>query len=190
MDNNLINQAPKTAWHRRLGYALLLVLAVSLQACSRRNWAETTRDSANLAPTPAEYTDAVVMAFRAKTWGLRGIVADHTWVATKAANADTYKVYEVIGWRKNAKQKVVRISEDVPDRHWFGSKPRVMADVRGPAARDLVNQVAAAAESYPYAYTYRAFPGPNSNTFISWIAQEAPELNLHLPLRAIGRSYR
>lgn len=174
---------------RRVGYALIVLLLVTASACSRRNWSETTRESAGLAPTPEEYGDAVVMAFRARTWGMRGLVADHTWVATKAQNAPSYKVYEVVGWRRSSQQSVVRIREDVPDRHWYGAEPIVIADVRGPEARELVERVAQAAALYPYPFEYRAFPGPNSNTFTAWISKQVPELELRLPLRAVGRSY-
>jgi hypothetical protein len=37
--------------------------------------------------------------------------------------------------------------------------------------------------------TYKAFPGPNSNTFTAWIAAQVPELEVDLPFSAIGRGY-
>jgi hypothetical protein len=118
------------------------------------------------------------------------LVADHTWLATKEEGAESYTVYEVIGWRKYRNQKVVRIAEDIPDRHWFGAEPRVMVDLRGEPARELVAKIDEAARSYPYPEVYRAFPGPNSNTFTAWVAEQVPEIGLNLPLRAVGRSYR
>jgi hypothetical protein len=36
---------------------------------------------------------------------------------------------------------------------------------------------------------YKAFPGPNSNTFTAWIAEQVPELEVDLPFSAIGRGY-
>lgn len=185
----LANKQPPKPWSKKIGYALLICLAVTISACSRRNWSQATRQSAELAPAPEEYADAVVMAFRARTWGMRGIVADHTWIATKEPNATSYTVYEVIGWRRGNGRSVIRIQQDVPDRHWFGAQPIVMADVRGEQARPLIKKVQDAVASYPYPDTYRAFPGPNSNTFTAWVAKQVPELELELPLRAIGRSY-
>ena len=46
-----------------------------------------------------------------------------------------------------------------------------------------------AAKSYPWATEYKAFPGPNSNTFVAWIGRQVPQLGLDLPLSAIGSSY-
>jgi len=42
---------------------------------------------------------------------------------------------------------------------------------------------------YPWKTTYKAFPGPNSNTFTAWIAKQVPELELDLPFSAIGSGY-
>ena len=178
----------QTIW-RVISIFMLLIFMVTLGACTRRNWAEAHKNSAGIAPLASEYDDAVVMAFRARTWGFRGIIADHTWIATKHQGADSYKVYEVIGWRRGNGQKVVRIRNDVPDRFWFGAQPIVMTDIRGPEARELVNKVEQAVDEYPYAYEYRVFPGPNSNTFTAWVAKQIPELNLELPFRAIGKDY-
>ena len=33
------------------------------------------------------------------------------------------------------------------------------------------------------------WPGPNSNTFVAWVAREVPELGLDLPPTAIGKDY-
>ena len=46
-----------------------------------------------------------------------------------------------------------------------------------------------AAIAYPWKETYKAFPGPNSNTFTAWIAKQVPKLELKLPFSAIGRGY-
>ena len=34
-----------------------------------------------------------------------------------------------------------------------------------------------------------SWPGPNSNTFIAWLARQLPELRLELPALAIGKDY-
>jgi len=47
-----------------------------------------------------------------------------------------------------------------------------------------------AARAYPWADTYKAFPGPNSNTFTAWVARQVPELGLSLPFSAIGSGYK
>ena len=54
---------------------------------------------------------------------------------------------------------------------------------------DLIEAVDKAAGAYPWKTTYKAFPGPNSNTFVAWIAKQVPELELVLPFSAIGSGY-
>jgi hypothetical protein len=54
----------------------------------------------------------------------------------------------------------------------------------------MITRIEAAIESYPYADAYRAYPGPNSNTFLAHIGREVPELKLDLPANAIGKDYR
>ena len=54
----------------------------------------------------------------------------------------------------------------------------------------MIGEVEAAIASYPYADTYRVYPGPNSNTFLAHIGREVPALKLDLPANAIGKDYR
>ena len=176
--------------YKKAALALLIVVALALSSCSRTNWSQATRASANIAPDPKEHEDAVVMAFRAKVWGIRGLVADHTWLATKPKGGEEYTVYEVIGWRRYRNMPSLRIEQDIPDRHWFGARPIKMVDFRGDKAEELVEKIDVAARNYPYPDQYKAFPGPNSNTFTAWVAKEVPELGLDLPFRAIGKGYR
>ena len=45
---------------------------------------------------------------------------------------------------------------------------------------DLIDAVDKAADVYPWEMTYKAFTGPNSNTFTAWNTQQVPELKLDL----------
>jgi hypothetical protein len=141
------------------------------------------------APAPDDHTDAVVQVYGADVWGMRGRFAIHTWVVTKAANADSYRKYQVIGWRLRRGLPVVSISSDRPDGDWFGSPPVLLLDKRGSDAQQLVDAIHEAALSYPYSNEYVMYPGPNSNSFTAWIALEVPQLNLELPAKAIGKSW-
>jgi hypothetical protein len=98
-------------------------------------------------------------------------------------------VYEVIGWRQYRGLPVVRIEKDLPDRYWFGERPRLLKEHRGDGVDSLITRVDSAARSYPWPTVYDAFPGPNSNTFVAWIGRQVPELGLDLPLSAIGSGY-
>jgi hypothetical protein len=77
----------------------------------------------------------------------------------------------------------------VPDRHRYGAAPQLLREHRGPQAQALIDRIEAAVQRYPWPRTYRAWPGPNSNTFVAWVAREVPELGLDLPAHAIGKDW-
>ena len=141
------------------------------------------------APDPRTFNEAVVQVYGADVWGMRGRFAIHTWIATKAKDANTYRIYQVIGWRLRRGQSVVSITEGMPDKPWFRSTPLLLHEVLGESAESLIEQIHAAALSYPYAHEYTMWPGPNSNSFTAWIGLEVPELGLSLPAKAIGKSW-
>jgi len=167
-----------------------LLMLTFLPNCSNSSdWRTASRESAGIAPNPLTTQEAVVHAYGAKAWGWRGWFAVHTWIATKAAGAPEYTVYEVIGWRANRGMPVLRIARDLPDRLWFGEQPELLIEHRGEQADRLIAEIDQAARDYPWKEEYKVFPGPNSNTFTAWVAQQVPELNLRLPFRAIGSGY-
>ncbi len=167
-----------------------LVVFLLLPGCAGDDWRTASRESAGIAPDPVATGDAVLQVYAARAWGWRGWFGVHTWISAKPSRASYYTVYEVIGWRANRGLPVVRMERDVPDRYWYGEKPRLLADYRGGDEVDrLIEAVEEAAKSYPWPMEYRVFPGPNSNTFTAWIAKEVPELRLDLPFSAIGRGY-
>jgi len=86
----------------------------------------------------------------------------------------------------------VRINMHEPDAHWFGDRPRLVADVRGAQAATAIPKIEAAVKSYPYATwgSYRVWPGPNSNTFTATLLRAAPELDIAMPSEAVGRDFR
>jgi len=153
------------------------------------DWRTASRASAGIAPQPDEHPEAVLQVYGADAFGWRGWFAIHTWIAFKEPYEDRYKVMEVIGWRLRSGNSVVRFSYDKPDRYWFGSRPRLLLDIRGQQAQALIGEVKSVVEKYPWANEYRVFPGPNSNTFIAWIGQQVPKMGLTLPLTAVGKGY-
>ena len=169
---------------------LLLCAAVLLAACSPGpDWRSASREPAGLAPDPATTPEAVLQVYGADAWGWRGWFAIHTWVAAKRTGEDAYTVYDVVGWRARRGVPVVRIARDAPDRHWYGAPPRLLVEHRGPGVDAMIDDVERAARSYPWASEYRAFPGPNSNTFVAWIGRQVPRMGLDLPFSAIGSGY-
>lgn len=167
-----------------LGFLLFLSLG-----CATKDWRTASRDSAGIAPDPKTTHEAVLLVYGAPTWGWRGWFAIHTWFAAKHTGDSAYTVYEVVGWRQYRGLPLVRIEKDLPDRYWFGEGPRLLTEHRGAGVDQMIDAVDHAARSYPWPNRYRAFPGPNSNTFTAWIGCQVPQLGLSLPFGAIGSSY-
>jgi hypothetical protein len=142
-----------------------------------------------LAPDPATTREAVVQVYGARTMGVKGIFGVHTWIAVKPANAMSWIVYEVIGWRLRWADSALVVRERQPDAPWFGAIPELYADKRGDGVEELIARIDKAAKEYPYANTYTLWPGPNSNTFTAWIARAVPELQVDLPATAVGKDY-
>lgn len=169
---------------------LSLLLLLLTTACSTdRDWRTARRDPAGIAPDPKATSEAVLHVYGAKAWGWRGWFAIHTWIAAKPSGSEAYTVYEVIGWRQNRGQPVLRIEQDIPDRYWFGERPTLLKEHRGAGVDALIAAVDKAARAYPWPESYSVFPGPNSNTFTAWVAHQVPELRVSLPFTAIGSGY-
>ena len=169
------------------GPAIQLTSKSGVQA---RDWRTAPRDLADLSPLPETYAPAIVQALCARTWGWRGALANHCWIAAKAKDASQYRRFEVIGWRLRRSGSAVVIWDTTdPDRHWYGAAPTLHQDIRGARAEAIIAQLPAAVDTYPYAETYRVWPGPNSNTFIAHLGREIPDLQLALPGNAIGKDY-
>jgi hypothetical protein len=169
----------------------IALLGLLLSSCfSGDGWRTANRESAGIAPDPLIVKEAVLQVYGADAWGWRGWFAIHTWVAAKRTGQDFYTVYDVVGWRVHQNKPVLKIAQDVPDRYWYGEKPRILKEHRGKGVDELIDAVDKAARAYPWKTTYKAFPGPNSNTFTAWIAKQVPDLGMDLPFSAIGSGYR
>lgn len=166
-----------------------MILSLAGACTSARDWRSASSEPVGLAPDPVSEREALVQVYAARTWGWRGWFGVHTWVAVKPTNASAYKVYEVIGWRLRSGRSVVSVSERHPDARWYGSIPELIADKRGGGVDAIIERIDNAAAAYPYADSYTAWPGPNSNTFTAWVLRAVPELRAELPPTAIGKDY-
>jgi hypothetical protein len=167
----------------------LLLRGALVLASEVPHWSMARWDSAGLAPDPATMDEAVIQFYAARTWGWRGIFGVHSWVAYKPKGAPRYIRYEVVGWGVGDGAPAIRQSARPPDGYWAGNKPEVIADRRGAEAEPLIGRLEAAIRTYPYPNEYRLWPGPNSNTFIAYLARALPELRVELPPTAIGKDY-
>ncbi len=174
--------------------ATLFLLPLSLQAWKQLgrgvpHWREARWDSAGLAPDPADVRDAVVQIYAARAWGWKGVFAVHSWIAFKRPGAAAWERHEVVGWGVRRGLPAVRRNMRPADAYWAGNPPRLLGEIRGPAAAALIPRIEAAVASYPYADRYRSWPGPNSNTFVAHVLRSVPELGVELPPEALGKDY-
>ncbi|WP_458524921.1 DUF3750 domain-containing protein [Onishia taeanensis] len=149
------------------------------------HWSQADRRPAGLAPSPETTPEAVVQVYAARAYDWRGAFAVHTWIATKAAHARHYRRHQVLSWRR----PTVVSQWGPPDRAWYGNPPRLLADYRGATAALLIPRIEDAVARYPAAKRYRAWPGPNSNTFTAWVVRDVPGLEVALPAHALGKDY-
>ena len=171
-----------------------LIILVALAGCSlleraRTNFWELERGPSGQAPDPGTTSEPIVQVHAARTVGLRGLIAVHTWIAVKPRDSRAYTRYEVIGWGVDRGLPALRVNRSGPDNYWFGDRPEKLVDLRGDGVDTIIERVEAAVAAYPHPSTYRMWPGPNSNTFTAWVGQRVPELHLKLPASAIGKNY-
>ena len=164
-------------WLSRIGFVLAVFAAgpLLMAACGDLNlkgdWRTATRDSAGIAPDPETTPEAVVQVYAGRAFRWRGIFGVHTWIATKPADAPYYTVHQVMGWYARHGGSSIASGPDIPDRHWFGARPELLADLRGEEAAAAIPKILEAIETYPHEYEYVLWPGPNSNTFAGYVAR-------------------
>jgi hypothetical protein len=115
--------------------------------------------------------------------------AEHVWVEIADAQGR-----ERIEWNRGF-DAVVHTELDTndltgdatADERWDRSVA-VLARWTGGNAVALATRIRAVADDFPNAADYRAWPGPNYNTFIAWLAREA-SFGIELPANAVGKDY-
>jgi hypothetical protein len=152
-------------------------------------WYEARRDPTGQAPDPRQTPEAVIQIYAAPAVSWRGRFAVHTWIAVKPSGASQYTRYEVLGFGVAGGAPAVRIDRMGPDNYWFGARPWVVLDRRGAGIDAIIEKIRAGVADYPYPHSYRAWPGPNSNTFVAFVARQVPELRLALPSNAVGKDF-
>lgn len=175
-----------------LAFLLLFVAPIAVSAAvwhatdPGTDWRSRDRSSAGLLPDPAVHREAVVRIFAARTVRWRGIFAVHSWIVVKEAGAPAYTRWDYTAWGDP-----VRVDGFAPDGRWFGRDPELVFAADGEAAERLTPKIRAAVAAYPHVERgdYRAFPGPNSNTFVAYVIDSVPEIDAVLPPHAIGRDY-
>lgn len=175
-----------------IALVLLLVVPLSLSAAKywlgdrSVDWQARDRSSAGLLPKASDHPEALVRVFAARTVRWRGIFAVHSWIVVKDTGERSYTRYDYTAWGDP-----IRVNGFAADGRWFGDEPQIVGAADGDAAARMIPKIRAAIADYkPRAYgDYRAWPGPNSNTFVAAALAAVPELQTTLPPTAIGKDY-
>lgn len=170
------------------GFILPLALNAIAYALSDRqeHWSRADRSPAGLAPDPSAHPGAIVQIYAAPAYRWRGIFSVHTWIAIKGEDERAYTRYDVMGWGRP-----LRVNGYAADARWFGQEPTIVHELTGEGAAEVVTDIREAVERYPYGDHggYTLFPGPNSNSFVAWVAREVDGLDVRLPPNAIGKDF-
>ncbi|WP_239644349.1 DUF3750 domain-containing protein [Nitrincola lacisaponensis] len=154
------------------------------------DWRTARLDSAGLLTDVPGIDEAVIQVYAARAFRWRGAFGVHSWIAVKPRGSEHFTRFEVMGFNVARGGEAVRIARGVPDGYWYGNPPVLLRDLRGGEEVDaLIERLYQAAEGYSHNHEYRIWPGPNSNTFIAYLAREVPELRVNLPPTAIGKDY-
>ncbi|MCP4181788.1 MAG: DUF3750 domain-containing protein [Hyphomicrobiales bacterium] len=150
------------------------------------SWRTANWQSAGVLPPASRENDAVIYVMAARTGGMKGALAVHSWIVTKQKGAANYIRYDKLGWGDP-----VRRNAYAADARWYSNSPNVIFEVRGKRASMLTPKIETAIASYPYSYAggYNIWPGPNSNSFVAHVVNNVPELGIALPANAVGRNF-
>ena len=151
-----------------------------------RTWHHADWSASGLLPAPAAKDPAQLMVLAARTGGMKGAVAVHSWIVIKRPGAKRYDRYDVVGWGTP-----VRRNAYPADGRWYSNDPVIHYAVEGAEAERLIPKVEAAITAYRWRKRgdYSIFPGPNSNTFVAAIARAVPGFDAVVPPTALGRDY-
>lgn len=149
-------------------------------------WRQANWSSSGILQQAPPASEAEIYVMSARTGGLKGAFATHSWLVLKPKGATRYDRYDVVGWgnpvRKNAYDA---------DAHWYSNKPVIYNHIIGERAEALLPQVEEAISQYPWQRRgdYTTWPGPNSNTFVAEILRQVPQLAAATPGTAVGRDF-
>src|SRR5689334_5965458 len=118
-----------------------------------------------------------------------GLLAVHHWFVLFDPDLEVWQRWEVWQDRDRGGTSWGHVHRDLmrPDRPVGGGPCVLAAQWSGAEARRLAD-VLARPEAYPHRSRYRAWPGPNSNTYAAWVLREAG-VAFDLGRRAIGQGY-
>lgn len=129
-----------------------------------------------------------------------GSFALHTWLVTQRKNGVIHR-WEVWAQKDCCKTSWGYLHRDLfPPFQGIGMLPSLLpgkwrwksklASIEeGEIAEKIIHFLETEYQKYPYKNQYHFFPGPNSNSYVSWVLQNFPSSRLEMPKRALGAEY-
>ncbi|MEO0651484.1 MAG: DUF3750 domain-containing protein [Planctomycetota bacterium] len=113
--------------------------------------------------------------------------ASHSWFAVRSKPDGTWRRIEIVGPSSGVEDVPIDADAAFADERW--DRPvEVLAAYTGRDAAVMANEVRLLAETYDDS-TYRAWPGPNSNTFVERILRQVDGLAAQLDHNAVGKDW-
>jgi Protein of unknown function (DUF3750) len=150
------------------------------------NWREASWATSGVLPKADTVQPARIYILASRTGRWKGIFAEHMSLVFKRDSEKIWTRYDVVGWGDP-----VRRNDYVADAYWYGNAPRVIYQLDGAEAEALIPKIENSIAAYPFSKKgdYHIWPGPNSNTFISWVVRHTEGLNAELSSVAVGKDW-
>ena len=150
------------------------------------SWRTANWGSSHTLPEAKSVPDATVIVLSTRTGRWKSIFAEHMSLVLKPEGATQWTRYDVVGWGNP-----VRKDAYVADAFWYGNTPRIVARISGQEAAALIPRIEDSIARYPNAArgSYTVWPGPNSNTFVSWVVRNTDGFAVELPPVAVGKDW-
>jgi Protein of unknown function (DUF3750) len=150
------------------------------------NWKAADWSSSGVLPKADQQRPATVIILASRTGKWKSIFSDHMSLVFKGDNAVAWTRFDVVGWGKPVRQDAY-----VADAFWYGNRPHVIYKLEGEGAAKLIPAIENAIHDYPNATegSYVIWPGPNSNTFVSWVVRHTDGFDAELSSAAVGKDY-
>jgi Protein of unknown function (DUF3750) len=107
-------------------------------------------------------------------------------LSSRRPGADRYTRFDYTAWGEP-----IWVDRFIPDGRWFGRIPELIFAADGEIAERMIPLIREAIRGYAYPNIgdYRAWPGPNSNTFVAAIIASVPGMLAALPPTAVGKDF-
>ncbi len=150
------------------------------------SWRNANWNSSGVLPEASQAEPAKVIILASRTGNWKSIFAEHMSIVVKPAGAAQWTRYDVVGWGNP-----VRRDAYAADALWYGNTPKVIFELSGAEAAQLIPAIETSINRYPHQTrgSYVIWPGPNSNTFVSWVVRHTEGFNAELSPVAVGKDY-